>query len=161
KLGTVHLRERLAECEGRVCRVELDGSPAGTGFLVGPDLVLTSYHVIEPAVKSRETVTLACRFDYKLSATGIEPSAILIEVMKCQWLASSSPHLFTAEEREAFEKPLPEHLSKLDYALIRLARRLGNEMTSLGSPRGWFTISAAPAAIPRISIEKNDPGKRS
>ena len=43
-------RARLGELEAQVCRVEVparDRPTAGTGFLVGPDLVLTKYHVIE------------------------------------------------------------------------------------------------------------------
>src|SRR5260370_26015831 len=32
--------DRAARIEGRVCRLEIDNSPRGTGFLVGPDVVL-------------------------------------------------------------------------------------------------------------------------
>jgi len=38
--------EKLAKVEGQVCRIDFDGNPNGSGFLVGPDLVLTNYHVL-------------------------------------------------------------------------------------------------------------------
>src|SRR5262249_42569385 len=44
------LRARLGELEAQVCRVEIPvpiRPTAGTGFLVGPNLVLTNYHVID------------------------------------------------------------------------------------------------------------------
>jgi V8-like Glu-specific endopeptidase len=39
------LQRALAASSG-VCRVEIDGAPAGTGFLVAPGLVVTNYHVL-------------------------------------------------------------------------------------------------------------------
>ncbi len=35
-------RSRLGEVEGWICSISLPGGRAATGFLVGPDLVLTS-----------------------------------------------------------------------------------------------------------------------
>ena len=46
-------REQLFRLEGRVCRVEVNGDPQGTGFLVGPDKVLTCYHVLENAIVTK------------------------------------------------------------------------------------------------------------
>jgi len=34
--------EKLAKVEGQVCRIDFNGNPNGSGFLVGPDLVLTN-----------------------------------------------------------------------------------------------------------------------
>ena len=39
----------MARVESCVCRVLVNGSPAGSGFLAGPGLVITSYHVVEHA----------------------------------------------------------------------------------------------------------------
>ncbi len=44
-------REKMALIEGQVCKVEIDGNPAGTGFLVGTDAVLTNYHVLEEVLR--------------------------------------------------------------------------------------------------------------
>jgi S1-C subfamily serine protease len=41
---------RLEAVMHQVCAVEL-GDQSGTGFLIGPDTILTNYHVVEPAVK--------------------------------------------------------------------------------------------------------------
>src|SRR5262245_1100372 len=46
-------RERMTRVEGQVCRITLDGAARGTGFLVGPDAVLTNYHVLEPVLKKQ------------------------------------------------------------------------------------------------------------
>jgi hypothetical protein len=45
-------REKLGEIEGRICRVEYPNKVArGTGFLIGPNAVLTNYHVVEAIVR--------------------------------------------------------------------------------------------------------------
>ena len=51
----------FAAQSGRVCRVELnDADPImGTGFLVGPDVLLTNYHVLEKAIKGNRPRTLS------------------------------------------------------------------------------------------------------
>ena len=43
-------RQQMARLEAKVCRVEIPtahGTVFGTGFLVGPDCVLTNFHVVE------------------------------------------------------------------------------------------------------------------
>src|SRR5207237_3874432 len=62
--------QRLAELEPMVCKVEVPGN-VGTGFLVGPDLVLTNHHVVLPIIN--KTVSLQqvfVRFDYRFAADG-------------------------------------------------------------------------------------------
>jgi hypothetical protein len=62
-------RARMAEAERRVCRVEsAPGKPAGTGFLVGSDLILTNCHVY----RLIEGKPALARFDYTASgAAGV------------------------------------------------------------------------------------------
>ena len=48
-LNPVDLRKILVDYPTRVCKVEI-GDGGGTGFLVGPDLVLTNFHVMEPVL---------------------------------------------------------------------------------------------------------------
>jgi hypothetical protein len=58
-------RERMALVEGRVCRVEIDSNAAGTGFLVGPDAILTNYHVVRTVLDGATPASkVTCRFDY-------------------------------------------------------------------------------------------------
>ena len=64
-------RERMSRSERAVCRIELPKPEWGTGFLVGPDTVMTNYHVIEDleiGVQHRDQVVV--RFDYELGADG-------------------------------------------------------------------------------------------
>ena len=42
----------LGQLEGRVCRVEISGQAAGTGFLCGPGLVMTNYHVVGSIIEA-------------------------------------------------------------------------------------------------------------
>jgi hypothetical protein len=64
-------REKMTLVEGRVCRVEIGGNAAGTGFLVGPDAVLTNYHVLQSVLEGKTAPgKVTCRFDYKVLANG-------------------------------------------------------------------------------------------
>src|SRR5262249_23926773 len=60
--------QRCAVAAARVCQVLVSGSKQGTGFLVGPDAVLTAYHVVGSAVDRLDT--LAFRFDYARTPAG-------------------------------------------------------------------------------------------
>lgn len=82
-----------------VCRIEIPEETAkGTGFLIGPDLVLTNHHVL----KSQDYVKEASvRFDYRADSTGV---------------VSSPGRLFKLQPDFYFSSPAEE----LDYALVRL-----------------------------------------
>jgi len=54
---------RFRALGNRICRVETLHM-LGTGFLVGPDRVLTNFHVIEAAEKSNTIAQTVCQFDY-------------------------------------------------------------------------------------------------
>ena len=69
----------LAQIERRVCRVELEGNAVGTGFLVGPDTVLTNWHVFEAAKNQGKIDALGCRFDYELLPDGkVQPGQLIM-----------------------------------------------------------------------------------
>jgi hypothetical protein len=55
---------RFRALGNRVCRIETP-TMLGTGFLVGPDRVLTNFHVIESAGKSNAIAQTICRFNYR------------------------------------------------------------------------------------------------
>ena len=67
---------RLTQIRRAVCRIEDTRDPRkaiGTGFLVGPDLLLTNFHVMQNylgAAPQMDTSTLAFRFDYAVETTG-------------------------------------------------------------------------------------------
>ena len=61
--------------EMRVCIVEVGGSPRGTGFLVGPNAVLTNYHVVAEAIEQKLAGDrLTFLFDYRVLANGSLPA---------------------------------------------------------------------------------------
>lgn len=124
----------------RVCKVEVeleDGrTSSGTGFLIGPQAVLTNWHVVEPVLKGAESPPagsekkLRLVFDYH-RMRGEE---------KCElaqsWLIGSS-------RTHPLERPTEEVLaedadprgfdSHLDFAVLRTARPIGRE-------RGYYSL---------------------
>lgn len=142
-------RSRLGEIEFTVCRIEIllqqGGTAYGTGFLIGPDLVMTNYHVIEPVDLgeqgkttakgySAKATNLVCRFDYKW-VSGSEVSAGSKHHLSSNWKVFLSPSC-----------PLGQvpPTDKLDFAIIRLDSDVGNQVINAsqaagGAKRGWLT----------------------
>jgi hypothetical protein len=146
-------REKLAQVEGRVCRVEIGGNTAGTGFLVGPDAVLTAYHLLEDVLNGRIAADkVTCRFDYKELADCSRLEGTVVGLHPTDWKLDFSP--YSAAEASSTPDNPPPTPEELDYALVRLARRLGEEPASprggAEAPRrGWLTLnSTAPVFVP-------------
>lgn len=122
-------RERMSQCELAVCRVETPVT-MGTGFLVGPDMVMTNHHVVQKVIEIPELskgVTL--RFDYKMSASGDTLRDGITYPLESgdRWLIDSSPPI------------------KLDYALLKVKGSPGEDEVGgqLRAPqRGWLTPEA-------------------
>jgi hypothetical protein len=132
-------RARLGMVEVQVCRVETSTS-FGTGFLVGPDMVLTNHHVVEDVLKAPNLASrVVCRFDYRRFADGqkLNPGTAF-ELHATDWLVDYSP--YSAEDPE-----------KLDYALLRLRDSPGNLPVNSkepnGQPRGWFMVPTGPIVL--------------
>jgi hypothetical protein len=129
---------RLARLRGTVCRIEdpRDARKAlGTGFLVGPALLLTNYHVMENyvgrngAAPKLDISKLAFRFDYAVESAG-EIHGKTVAPLATDWLVSHAPYSSTAGDA----KP------DLDYALIHLANAVGNDTVG-DANRGWLKLS--------------------
>jgi V8-like Glu-specific endopeptidase len=132
-------QSRLSEIERRVCRVELEGNAVGTGFLVGPDTVLTNWHVFEAAKNQDKVAALGCRFDYELLPDGkVQPGQLVM--LQAGGLVDSSPYS-VAEGTDKPDNPLPT-TAELDYALLRLASRVGEQQVE-GAVRGWIALPKA------------------
>lgn len=81
-----------------VCRVEIPvGSPKGTGFLIGPDLLLTNQHVLKTKNHVEEAIV---RFDYKYDANRATSPGRLFKLQPDFYYASDA--------------------ADLDYALVKL-----------------------------------------
>jgi hypothetical protein len=144
-------REKMALIEGQVCRVEIDGNAAGTGFLAGPDAVLTNYHVLKSVLRgATQPAKVACRFDYKVLADGSRLEGIVVGLHTTDWKLDFSPNA-AAEDTSTPDNP-PPTADELDYALVKLARQIGNESAApkggAEAPRrGWLPMPAVAHAF--------------
>lgn len=138
-------REALGRIEVQVCLIRINGRDAGTGFLVGPDTVMTNFHVIQ-SVYDREDAAqrVTVVFDHKyINANGtlIKNEGETVKVDEDEWLIDFSPY---SEFDKRPDEGDPEE-TKLDYALLRLGRKVGSlpigekrpDRTGKLTPRGW------------------------
>lgn len=135
-------RVRLTELELRVCRIDIDGRPKGTGFLVGPDVVLTNFHVVEEIVTGKKvSASVSCLFDYKVLANNKLNAGTRVQLAAGQGVLASSPYS-AAEKAAKPDSALPTE-DELDFALLRLDRPFASEPQA--SPRGHEVLPAFPA----------------
>jgi Effector-associated domain 5/Trypsin-like peptidase domain len=149
-------RTKLAALESVVCRVEIDGKPQGTAFLVGPDLVLTNHHVVATLVDKKDVSgLLQFRFDYKRSAETHQVSDGVTVKPGLDWLrASAKPAPFEQDTKLPPGEPAAD---ELDFALIGLERAIGNEPVGTtdagakGRSRGWIRVQGDPV-LTRLEV---------
>jgi Trypsin-like peptidase domain/Effector-associated domain 1 len=151
----------LSQLEGQVCRVELNDASGrmATGFLVSADRLLTNYHVLEPVIKGfAEAAAVRFRFDYKTRPDGRPADGSLVGLAEPQdrgaWLLAYGK--YADAEKTSAPDSVPPLADELDYALVRLDRRLGDEVVAAdGSRRGWIEIPATQpvlAGLPALLI---------
>lgn len=119
-------RARMSQSELAVCRVEIPvNSGIGTGFLLGPDVAMTNYHVMKDVIEqSTQASSVVLRFDYKTLKDGTTMRKGQEYRFAADWLIDSSP------------------VSDLDFALMRVTGEPGNESVGgqAGAPtRKWLT----------------------
>jgi len=131
---------RLLRLAHRVCRVELGGTPLGTGFLVGPDVVLTSYHVVRDAIVGRAGgAALGFLFDHWVGGDGSAAAGMRVPARAAwpHWHVDSSPPLSARDE----DAGTAGNDDCLDHALIALERPLGSApVVPEGPRRGWIEV---------------------
>lgn len=147
-------RESLVAIEAQVCRVRVrtnKGTVHGTGFLLGPDVVMTNHHVVEAVILgeqggatadglSAKAADVICQFDYKRASGYVNPG-VEFRLSPAAWLVDSSPA--SAVDLAPEPKPSAPGLDELDYALLRLAEPAGDRPVGPkpepGAPtRGWI-----------------------
>ena len=151
-------RTKLARIERKVCSIEIGGEHAGTGFLVGEDLVMTNYHVVEELLGDTPATpadAVRIRFDFKKSADGkVVNDGVRYRLADADWLVDASPY---SEADGKKDGALPTE-DELDYAVLRVAPRTLDDGTAatpgrepiLGSPdkyRGWIALPAVDYAF--------------
>ncbi len=133
--------DRMRAATQRTCRIEIEGS-LGTGFLVGPDLVLTNYHVVEECVTGKTGWDrVSFRFGHRLDS-GVSGASreVIVGAAQQDPLLDASP--YCAADLQGWGSPGEE---ELDYAFVRLERALGNEPEPGSSEqRGWFKLEESP-----------------
>lgn len=138
------LRERLAQIEVQVCRIEINSQAVGTGFLVGPERVLTNYHVIESIFQGVDAPTgVIVRFDYKKASDGAVADPGREFHLEQDWLIDSSK--YSPIDLEPDPKSGVPALDELDYALLRVAGNPGSQTLTPNNPesnqRGWMKLN--------------------
>jgi hypothetical protein len=137
-------REQMSLCEPPICRIDLPGGVAGTGFLVGPDIVLTNYHLVEQAHHSaavRRNTTLT--FDRKVRRSGEAEGRRYQLSSAADWLLDHSPK------------------EELDYALLRTEGSPGEDPVGgqqSAPPRGWIAPKAREFSVGEPLIVLQHPG---
>ena len=91
-LHVVLWQQGLLRIESRVCRLEAGGRALGTGFLVGPDAVLTCYHPLESFIMGSQPQSLRLRFDYRVLADAVVNEGVIVGPHFLNWLIDSSPY---------------------------------------------------------------------
>ncbi len=130
-IDVAQFRGRIAEIAGRVCRVEIEGAENGrrfgTGFLVGPDLLITSGHVVREVSTDRFPDRMKLRFDY-------------VDLGDNSILSSGTEYRLAADWFVYYD-------FNLNYALLRLQgmpgrEPIGGDKAQPGAAaRGWLTVS--------------------
>jgi hypothetical protein len=117
-------RVGMSQAEAAVCRVEVQGKPVGTGFLVGPDLVMTCFYIVPHPGDGEKSVSsdVALRFDFRRLGNGTTISQGQAYMLAEDWLVAGSP------------------TEDLDYVLLRVAGRPGEDPAagSVSGARGWL-----------------------
>jgi len=128
---------KLASLERQVCRVELFHQgfrQYSTGFLVGPDLILTSYHSLEHVIEAKinERVVdpqqnIGFRFDF-IEDLDFAPRPGVVFQLSRNWLV------------DHFAVNRSTDISGLDYVLIRVDGEPGLQILENGMTRGWIKV---------------------
>lgn len=140
-------RTKLGEVEARVCRIEIAtprSTVYGTGFLLGPDVLMTNHHVMDSVIAGKVApAAVVCRFDYKrLSSTVVSEGTPF--KLAADWLIDYSPP--SPIDVAPPPKTGTPKLDELDYALVRLAdapgdRPVGTKAEPGAAKRGYISVT--------------------
>lgn len=124
----------LRSLRRRVCRIQSGNAPIGTGFLIGPDLMITNHHVLRDLFASRITAdVMRCVFDVVRNEEK-PPREVRFAP---EWDVLHSP----PSDVDSLPDPKGRdpRTDELDFAVVRLAEPIGAEPLS-EDQRGWFYL---------------------
>ena len=148
-------RTRLGQLETQVCRIEIPtpkGTVFGTGFLLGPEVVMTNHHVMDIVISGKAKPEAAIfRFDYKRLSDAVLSEGAVYKLATADWLIDSSPPSDVDSKREP--KPGVPKPDELDYAIVRLqgapgSTPAGQKPDPKDPPRGWINVEKSAHAAP-------------
>ncbi len=145
------LEDWLGKVRARTCLIRVGGDDKGTGVLVGPDLVLTNWHVLFPVIEGSPGIgdrpggsippdTVRFVFDYT-TVGGQESATVESGLLEAEAGAGNDPWMVDwapAADDEMVENPDPpfdESIDddRLDFALVRIDQCRGDD-------RGYFPL---------------------
>ncbi len=113
-------RAKMAFAERCVCRVEIKErgfwKGIGTGFLIAPNRILTNSHVARDFASAGTT---RVQFEYKVGPAGSEDAGRMC-ALAATWNRAESP------------------VTALDYTIVELAERPGDDQITSTGQRGWL-----------------------
>lgn len=117
-LDMTELQQWCEQAVSRVCRVRGDGEDYGTGFLVGPNLVMTCFHVVQDFVDADQREFLSVCFD--AASENDAPTVIAIDP---GWDIPFSK----SSEMDLRDNPGIPAAGELDFALLKLTDDIGED----------------------------------
>ena len=159
-----HMSRRATVIGRHVCLLEIDQNPAGTAVLVGPNLILTSQHVINLLTangkllpNSGPRISVVFDFCSMEQADGTRAPNMGDHLSRrCRdewrhWSRTSPPHI--AEIQNAFYPDDCNEITALDYALIRLEDNVGeHNIPHINEKRSWTSL--VPPKRPLSTLHK-------
>lgn len=147
-------REGLVDAGLRVCLVKVDANgkqSCGTGFLIGPQTVLTNHHVVKPLLEEPNHTTrrpgsaanLKILFDYlEHGRPGKQ-----VNVAEDWLVACSGPHALESDGKvfSDITDDLEGFRTCLDFAVIRLDHAVGRE-------RGYYELARCAPPVEKMSL---------
>ena len=119
-------RFNLAKCEAKVVRIDIDEKGEGTGWLIGPDIILTAKHVLAKAQEEWSRITILCdhKFVPKFGGMLLAPGR-RIALADDPLLASSGYEV--AKNELSASGVQSDNPLLLDFAVLRLDQEIGNQ----------------------------------
>lgn len=149
----LHLLQGALYCAQAVSMIELpQGTARGTGFLVGPDLLLTNQHVLDNKDDLEEVVV---RFGYVSDASGVISSGKLVRMQPDFYFSSPAHELDYALVRLK-EKPLED----IAVTSNELRTKSMVELVRMSKHRGYLELAETiPVKNSRVNIIQHPDGK--
>ena len=159
KMPARETREQMMRVEGRMCVVERRleggrGEALGSGFLIGPDAVLTNYHVVNNYLQGNQAQNLQVRFDAGPRQDRIRQAGEGV-TFGVDEIPLAAP--YTDGDPLNLQKAPAEN--ELDFAILLLSEAAGNARVGGVAGPGQVVVERGWMAMPEGDpvVEAGDP----